>query len=105
MRQIQSEYNQSRNVVQAKRLLFRDRRRLYNEQTKQSEKVSVNLVYSNIQALMALSYTDDLLVKFVGREYSDVNQADILTKVAEFDKEEMNMGLINYSVRWNKFFY
>jgi hypothetical protein len=54
---------------------------------------------------MALSYTDDLMVKFVGREYSDINQADILTKVAEFDKEEMNLSLINYSVRRNKFFY
>lgn len=54
---------------------------------------------------MALSYTDDLMVKFVGREYSDLNTADIITKVAEFDKEEMNLSLINYSVRWNKFFY
>lgn len=105
LRQVKSEYNQSRNVVQNKRLLFRDRWKLYNEQTKNNDKVSVNLVYSNIQALMALSYTDDLMVEFIGREYSDVNTADIWTKMAEFDKEEMNMSLINYSVRWNKFFY
>ena len=103
--QVKTEYNQSRNVVQNKRLLFRDRRKLYNDQTKNNDKVSVNLIYSNIQALMALSYTDDLIVKFVGREYSDVNQADIRTKMAEFDKEEMNLSLINYSVRRNKYFY
>lgn len=60
-----SEYTQSRNVVQSKRILFRDRRKLYNEQTKDNAKVSVNLLYSNIQAFMALSYTDDLMVKFV----------------------------------------
>lgn len=95
LKQAQSEFEQSRKVVETKRKIFRDRLKLFKEDTKQKNKVSVNLCYSNIRGLMALSYSDELIVDFVGREFSDDEQASILTKTAEFDKEEMGMDEIN----------
>lgn len=104
LEQIKSEFNQSRNVVQNKRQVFRDRLRLYNEQTKDKNKLSANLCFANLQFLMALSCNDDMMISFVGREFSDATSANILGKVAEFDKEEMSLDTINYAMRWNKFF-
>lgn len=86
---VKQEFDQSRRVVNTKRTIFRERLKLYKEDTKPKNKVSVNLCYSNIRALMALSLSDELMVTFDGRDFSDETQAGIWTKMAKFDRKEM----------------
>lgn len=105
LRQCQTEFTQAKNVVQQKRFVFRDRLRQYSNQIKKGDAVSINLAYSNINAMLATEQADTLRVSFIDRDPSDVMQADMWTKIAEFDYQEMWMEEINYEKSWDKFFY
>lgn len=49
-----------------------------------------NMLYSYVQAYAAQRYNDQLQVRFMERDFSDAEKADKWTKMAKFDKEEMN---------------
>ena len=105
LQQCVSEFTQSRQVVQQKRYIFRDRLKQYNNQVKNRDVVSVNLCFAIINALIASSYTDELTVSFVERDPSDILQANTRTKIAEFDKENMELDRVNYEKLQDKYFY
>ena len=92
-------------MVQQKRFVFRDRLRQYNNQIKKSDSISVNLAFSHINAMMATEQSNELKISFVDRDPSDVMQADMWTKVAEFDRAEMKLEELEYEKNRDKYFF
>lgn len=103
--QAQAEIKDSSDYVMPRREQFRTRLALYNNQRKQRDKIGINTIYTTINTLLALNYTDEMAVEFIGRNFSDSKLADNINAVAEFDHEEMNLPEINYFTQWDRFFY
>ena len=100
-----AEVTESRAYVSTKREAFRDRIKLYNNQRRQRDKVGDNSIYNIINTLLAIYYTDEVQVGFVGREFGDVEKASNLENLYKFDHEEMEMDVTNYLVQWDRFFF
>ena len=68
--------------------------------------VDYNLLYNNVDMMMALSYSNDMKAVFTGTNSADVGNADIITKTAEYDwREEMNSDLVEYEVKIDKYLF
>jgi len=100
-----AEIAESRDFVREKRVNFRDRLRLYNNQRKQKDKIGDNTIYTIMTTMLAVYYSDELEVGFTGRDISDIEAADNTEKLAKFDYDEMEMDIINYKVQWDRFFF
>ncbi len=103
--QVRQEYKAWLDFVISKRDLFRRRLALYSAQKKTAEKLHINTIYSVIQTLLSLYYTDEISVKFVPREFGDNDLAANLGKLAKFDYDEMELDKLNYQVQWDRFFF
>lgn len=103
--QVAQEIKLATDYVSPRREQFRTRLALYNNQRKQRDKIGILTLYTTINTLLALNYTDEMAVEFIGRNFSDSKLADNINSVAEFDQEEMNLPEINYFVQWDRFFY
>ncbi len=99
------EYTLWYNYVVTRRIKFRERRRLYNEQLKDYEKISMNDIYSVMQTALALYYTDELTVNFVPRSIWYDETAENLQNLAKFDFDEMWLDTLNYQVQRDRLFY
>jgi hypothetical protein len=84
---------------------FRERLRLYSEQNKSHDKISINSIYNVIQTLIALYYTDEISISFAPRSIWYDEFADNLENLAKFDNDEMNMAVINYIIQWDRLFF
>lgn len=102
---VYKEYNASFQATQPKRSLFRDRLQLYNNINRSDDKININMIRTTIQSLLALYYTNELQVQFMGRTFFSEEEADFLTQVAKFDFDEMDIGITDYLNQWNRFFY
>lgn len=100
-----AEVTESRSYVSTKREAFRDRIKLYNNQRRQRDKIGDNSIYNIINTLLAVYYTDEVQIGFVGREFGDVEKASNLENLYKFDHEEMEMDVTNYLVQWDRFFF
>lgn len=100
-----TEYTLWYNYVVTRRIKFRERRRLYNEQLKDTEKISMNDIYSVMQTALALYYTDELTVNFVPRSIWYDETAENLQNLAKFDYDEMGLDTLNYQVQRDRLFY
>lgn len=105
LKQIESEFRQCENSTLTKRYRFRDRLATYMNLNKIPDKVNVNLVFSNMQALMATEMSDELEIEFLHREHSDYATAQNWNMIADFDKEEMGLNEMNYQKLRDKYFY
>lgn len=101
----QAEIAASTRFVQSRRQQFRDRIALYCNQRKQRDKVGITTVYTMINTLLAVSYTDDLSIGFGGKGFAGTEIADNLELVAKNDHEEMSMNVIKYLTDWDRFFF
>lgn len=102
---VKKEIQMSTNYVSTKREIFRDRLKLYNNQRKQRDKIGILTIYTTINTLLAVHYTDDMTVEFAPREFGDMRLTDNINGTAKFDHEEMGMDQINYLTAWDRFFY
>lgn len=102
---INQQFNNSRNYVNQKRQLFRDRYYLYNNIWEDDNKVYVRLIYSVMQTLISLHYSDNINIHFKPRDLNWQEIAENLNNLAEFDWEEMDLEIKKYRVQWCKFFY
>ena len=105
LRQISWEKQLSSSYFESKREQFRERIKLINWQAKWKDKVNINIASSQINTLIALSYQDELTVKFQGRSFEDYEVADNLENLARFDTDEMNMDWKNYQKEFDRLFY
>lgn len=68
--------------------------------------VDYNLLYNNVDMLMALSYSNEMKVVFTGTDESDVDNSNIITKTAEYDyRDELWMDLLEYELWMDKFLW
>lgn len=65
---LQKEYDNSKNFVNQKRTLFRERMKDYTNVSADKDKIYVRLIYSVMQTLLALQYEDRMNADFVGRQ-------------------------------------
>ena len=103
--QARTEHEMSLQYVRAKRVDFRDRLRLYNNQRKQRDKIGILTLYTTMNTLLAVYYSDEMAVEFAGRERGDQLLADAINRTAKFDHDEMGMDAIDYFVQWDRLFY
>lgn len=103
--QVKQEKKLSSNYFENKREQFRERIKLINGQAKWKDKVNINIASAQINTLIALSYQDELTVKFWGRSFEDYEVADNLENLANFDTDEMNMDWKNYQKEFDRCFY
>lgn len=105
LKQVKSEKQQWINSCQNKRYRFRDQLKLYNDQVKDQEKVSVNTLYSAMRLKQAIRYSDEIKVQFIWRLYEDVDQANNWSKLARYSRDEMWLDVIELKRGWNQDFY
>lgn len=103
--QVSQEVKISTDYVSSRRQQFRDRLALYNNQRKQKDKIGILTLYTTINTLLAVSYTDEMTVEFTARKFANAQFAQNANSVAEFDHEEMNLAEISYYTQWDKYFY
>lgn len=104
LQQVSQEYEMGFNAVNAKRWLFRERLKLYNN-VWEEDKIYVRLIYSTMLTLVALSHKDSPTVKFMWRQIWDDARAKNLERLKDFDYDEMWLAEKKYFVQWNKYFY
>jgi len=100
--QAKNEYNLSIDTVRQKREVFRERFKLYNNQNKDPNKLSVNLVYATVQSTLWTTYDDEILVEFLWRTYADVDATTMWNALARFDQEEMGLDIIYHKLQKNR---
>lgn len=100
-----TEYRAASDYVREKRGQLRQRLLLYNNQRKQREKVAITSIYTTLNTLLAIYYTDELSVGIGGRGFSGTDRAENLENVAKADQEEMDMATMNYLTQWDRFFF
>lgn len=103
--QIKNEIKQSRDYVKSKRIEFRDRLKLYNNQRKQRDKIGDTSIYNIMNIMLAVYYMDQMQVSFKGREISDISAASNIENTAKFDYEEMDCEIIDYMTQWDRLFF
>lgn len=102
--QVRREYEQWFQSIQTKRRLREKDLKNYVPTTKKN-KININTVYTTIQTLMSVYYTDKMVVNFKGRKEAYNQVADNLTRMAEFDYDEMDLENIDYQWNWDRFFF
>ena len=95
----------SRTYIKPRRIQWRDRFRLYNNQRKQMSLMGDTTIFNVMSTMLAIYYSDEMQVTFQGREMGDVTFAANVENTAKFDYDEMEMELINYSTQWDRLFF
>jgi len=95
----------SRDFVKEKRVEFRSRLKLYNNQRKQKDKIGDTSIFNVMTTMLAVYYSDEMQVSFQGREVGDTTQAQNVENTAKFDHDEMGMDIINYETQWDRLFF
>lgn len=103
--QIKKEVQLSREYVKDKRVLWRSRFRLYNNQRKQVDLIGDTSLFNVMTTMLAIYYSDEMQVSFQGREIGDTTLATNVENTAKFDYDEMEMETINYSTQWDRLFF
>lgn len=103
--QVKRERRLSHDTFETKREDIRRRIKLINWQDKPQTKVNINTASSQINTYIALSYVDELNVAFWPRNSVDEEVAENLTVLADFDREEMGLDVMNYQKQFDKWFY
>lgn len=103
--QIKQEIKLSRDYVKEKRVVWRSRFRLYNNQRKQKDLVGDTSIFNIMSTMLAVYYSDEMQVSFQGREIGDTTLATNVENTANFDYDEMEMEVINYSTQWDRLFF
>jgi len=103
--QIQDEYDAWIAAIRNKRRRMKtDLQKYYVEATKK-DKVSVHSIYTTMQTLMSVYYTDKPVVTFEWRTSSAQSYADNINRLVEFDYEEMELDKVDYQWLWDSFFH
>jgi len=106
LNQIRDEYNAWFDYVNPKRIQYRERILKYDNQSKRKDKINIHLIANTIDALLWVSYTDALTVKFIPRDWFIwQEEADKLNYVAQFDWEEEDYQQLYYQKEQDRYFF
>lgn len=105
LQQIKHQVKISTEYVQDRRVAFRERLKLYNNQRKQRDKIGDTSIYNVMNVMLSVYYMDQMQVSFKGREISDISAAGNIENTAKFDYGEMGMEIIDYMTQWDRLFF
>ena len=103
--QIEREYTYCEKVLRPKLNEWLARLRIYNNQKRKKEAIGDPLLFTIFQTLFASLYEDKLNVSFEPRETGDVEVADNLNVLADFDYDEMEKDILDYEWIWDTMFF
>lgn len=102
---VKSEYSLGSDQVRGRRGDFEERLYMYNNQKKDKDAVGIMNIYTAINTLLSIYYTDEVTVDFVARKYGYSDQEENLRKLSVFDQQEMDLPVKNYFNQWDRLFY
>ena len=105
IRQIDKEYTYCEKVLRPKLNEWLARLRVYNNQKRKKEAIGDPLLFTVFQTLFASLYEDRMNVKFEPREIGDIEVADNLDVLADFDYDEMEKDILDYEWIWDTMFF
>ena len=104
--QIDREYQEGFNYVVNKRNQYRDRVIRWNKQSKDINKININMIANATDTLIASSYTDWLTVNFASADgWVSADKADNLNYMAEFDNNEEDYQQLYYQKEQDRYFF
>ena len=103
--QVQTEYKLCYDFLRPKLDKWLIWLTLYNNQKRDKTKTGDPLLFTIFQTLLASLYNDRLMVKFDPREMGDVEVAENLNDMAEFDYEKMEKDILDFEWIWDSQFF
>jgi len=103
--QIKDEYKVAEKFVRSKRETWRKYLKLYINQRKNPKKVGDTLMFSTHQTILASLYKDRLDAEWMWREEEDIDRAEEVNALWEFDYDEMGKPEHDYGKYWDAGFF
>lgn len=103
--QVQSEYTYGWWYIRPKWEEWGLRLKLYNNQRRDKAAVGDPLLFSVFNTVFASLYNDRLSVAWQPREEGDIETAENLNDLAEFDYGEMGKDVLDYEWDWDTCFF
>lgn len=103
--QLVEEFKVAEDHIRAWREKQRTFLKLYINQRKNVKKVGDTLMFSTHQTILAALYKDRLDAEWLWREEDDVDRAEMLNALYEFDYEEMGKAAHDFDKYWDTCFY
>ena len=103
--QVNSEYRISYDFMRPKWDEWGLRLKLNNNQKRDKSAVGDPILFTIHQTVLASLYDDSLSVNFDPREAGDEETAENLNDLAEYDHEEMEKDIIDYTWDWDASFF
>lgn len=103
--QVQSEYEFATKGLTSWIDKNLNRLRLYNNQKRQEDLVGEPLLFTHMNTWLASLYDDELDKAWTPRDDGDIEAAENLTNVAEYDTELMDKAELDLNVLWDALFF
>lgn len=103
--QVQSEYDLAWWFMKPKWDEWALRLKLYNNQKRDKSAVGDPLLFTIHQTVLASLYDDQLMVAFEPREEGDTDTAENLNSLADYDYDEMEKDIVDYTWDWDTTFF
>lgn len=103
--QVQSEYTLGWWFMKPKWDEWALRLKLYNNQKRDKSAVGDPILFTIHQTVLASLYDDRLMATFEPREQGDDETAENLNNMAEFDYDEMQKDIVDYTWDWDASFF
>ena len=103
--QLIDETKVAEKYIRSKRDTWRKYLKLYINQRKNPKKVGDTLMFSTHQTILASLYKDRLDAEWMWREEEDIDRAEELNAVWEFDYDEMGKPEHDYDKFWDASFF
>ncbi len=105
VKQIDTEYELAWWYIKPKWDEWGARLKLYNNQKRDKEAVGDPLLFTVHQTVLAALYDDRLQSEFTARERGDIDVAENLNDLAEYDFVEMQREILDYEWDWDATFF
>ena len=103
--QVKAEYDFATRELKTWVDLNLKRLKLYNNQKRNEEHIGEPLLFTHMNTWTASLYDDSYDRVWVAREEGDIEVAENLTAVSEYDHELMNKDELDYSAIWDALFF
>lgn len=105
VKQVQNERDFSKKALDAKKTVWRNRLKLYNNQKKEDESVGDPLLFTVMQTVLASLYEDDLAATFEPNNDGDYERAKNVEQLARFDEKKMGLDEHDWDWDWDTCFF
>ena len=100
------ELKKSEDALSQELTDYPDIKKAYLDKEKRDDPfyVDYNLLFNNVDMLMALSYSNEMKVQFTGTNSADLDNSTVISNTFEYDyREEMDMDMVSYEMDMDKY--